>query len=1771
MLSSYQITEQITTELPESSWGEVNRRLRFEEIVWSACGNEEFLTKLLSRSHSDLPENWRPGIVGLTALSIFEPQTAPDPLAWLTETVPGRGLLASSYDALFSVNAAAIPSIEANSTLSATQMLTKTTIEALALRQSAINSSQFNMVTICEAATKDIRRWASPLTWLYSLMDDPAPLVDNLLSSGSPEAARLVVRLWLANESLVDLHGLIQTAVPTLESSLQLAVSDAFRSYGASNLSELVGSTTSADCDTAPSLPTDTKNLTNVAAYILQATKLGLLHTFAENDIGRDNLKDALQGTQMLACELAILLGKAELNKGDGVSALAAFEQAHALSLDENTTRSLIAEARICLGQAEEARILLARSMDNSICTLLALSRAQAASGDFNMAEETALRVIDLASDREDLLGLAHVLSQIGAANAASNTLERLISLLPASTEMLIWKSKELARCGKCVEAREAAYEALALDPSSADSHIAFAHALSNSGTGVDSNDIQAFSHWQRAVELRPDSVSALTGFANSALALDKPQKAIELSELAIQCFESEEYSSEDISTIGEAYTILGKASSALGNTEEAMKHFQKAASIAPGNPSSWMALSHHHRANDHLDLALASLESGLQSVGAQNPRDAAPLWVATAELKEHMGHPEEAIEALHSAARLQPTSGSIHRHLGNLLRKHGTSAQAVEALRYAAKYLPSDPSIWYEMAQACEADGNSEEALIAYQRAQNSGNNATALSKDLGKLAFRLGKHDLARPNLAVAAEDDTADIETLMMLGNALEDTDDANQALELYQRAIQMDPDRPELLVRLARCFLALERPEAAIAALKSASDRNRDDVLLQRTLGEAYIQSGLWDDALLSLEQAAGHSTGDPQIARLVAHAAHKGDQPGRAIETLLQATRLSPNDASLHVDLGRSYCKAQQWQEAKSSLERAVELEPDQADHLLVLADCLNSMGNADQALQTLERAALLEPENSPVLRALAETHSKTGNHNSAHSVFLRAANVQTAGSSSDISTSKDERALNLRRAGDSLWELQDKDKAITLWQQALRDSPDDVAVQSQLGTALISRGRHGEALDAFEAASKSDPKNATYALGAAEAAVALGELHRAQKHIEPITELRLEKPEQLYALGRVYRALGHQDRALVAFRKACDLAPKKGSYLATTAATLVDVGELGEAASMAETALAIDPDSIDTAMIAGTVFLNAGQNAKACDSLGLVLRADSSDVSTHLSIARDLVLDSEKRHQSMGPDYDLTHLSLQKSLIDEALDRATSLNAHADDVQEWRARAMVIGGEESEATSILEGLAHKRPSPGIYCSLAMAYCLDERYDAAQETLRLVLNQDPSDMQALLVSSRIDAAQGNSDAEIETLRRASEFSPQDPTAHYMLGAALFESNDPESGRESFTRALQLDPNRAGWHFRMAELHRERHDPDTALAHYHQAVQLANELQLPASLTAKYTAALGRSHAKDGDYLAARHEYEKAIDLVADTPGWHTAAGKACLSTDDPDAALVHFENAANLVSNEAEPLIGRMQALLLLGRDAEAEEHALNALKLDPTNSTALLALADLFATRGEHDNALAALDQALDNAADPRLPLLAKARLNADLGLSDQALSHLKQALELDVQDHTAWGLAGDLYAQTGNAHNAYEAYTRACEIAPLVSRYHMRLGELSRLGDNLDQALVHLNRAADLELTNEEKAAVHASLGKIFEERRQFDRAHKAYAIAIHNHPDAAQYHLRAGVALKQLKDYDAAIIRLEKAVALDPRSIDARRQLAAVSALGLVNSPAQ
>ena len=1751
MLNTYQVTHQITEALPESTWSEICRRLRTEPAMLSVCQHPGVLDSLLSYSDISELSSWRPGILGLRTISYLVPESAPDSNNWLTETLAGRERLHNAYAALFAGKVISPSGTNTDTLVVATEA-------AVALRQE-LSQKDGKLKRIIQEASINPDIWRLPLTCLYGLIETDEPLIKELLTDEPFALAQVVVHIWEANETPETQRSLVEVSSKNLPPEARLCLAVALKKSSDSELHKLVGNKLP---ESPESIQEDSEELSSFSVSIAKHTIDSLLAIETGSEHALDKLAVTLQASQSLTNKLAVHLGKAALDNGDAVSALAAFEQAKDFGGDLTELAIYTSEAKVALGMPGDALEILSHIEHKSPRSQLALARAYSANGDITLASETAAGIIDSTDTSSELLGLADILGSAGAHEDASVALDKAIPFSKSPANLLVQQSQHLLTCGRIQDARQAAFEAVALDTQSAQHRIVLAEALAHKDTVIPPNYAEALVHWGKALKLKPNDSYIQLQFARCALESGNPEATRNQCNNLLSDNEIDENASKhQRAIVGEAHTLLAQALLQLGETELGSQHFQKATQIAPQSPEPWRAIASFHNIRGEYDRAYSALKSGYDNINGDDNNSKGILLGEMGELQLTMQDDRMAVESLQEASILRPTDGHIHHQYGKALLAQNNFSEAIKVLIRASEITPAEATIWHDLGTAYQEIGNTTSALKSLQRAQASGLFSDELSKRTGELALALQEYELARANLQPLVDDQTTDVEILSAYGDVLENTSDWQNALKIYQRAIKITPDNKSLLTKIGICCLALDDTKTAIETLVPAAAKHTTDLELQKAASKAYMHSEMWSDALPYLERVINLAPDDTMSIKETALVSSKAGHQQHAIELLHRASSLDPDDASIHSDLSKLYQQSERWAEAQSALEKAITLSPHDAKLQKQMADCLTALGDEKTALETLNRAISIDPEDLVVLETLGESQFKSKQYQHAHDTFLRAADLSKSGETLNSSS----RASYLSRAGDCLIAQKQKAKATALWQKALLEVPDNTTLQKKLGEVLMVQDRYEEASTAFESAIESDARNTIAVLGAAEAAMAIGEQNRAQRHLKNIGTDCFESADTSYRAGLLHFHLHNYDAALSAFKIAMDLVPDKGVYRAMLARVMsLTANSSTAAANEAEKALAHAPTDIDVLTNAGIVLLQSERRKSAIKSLARAVDSIDVDSDTLISIATELIRYQERRRLYERNDL---RSDEERRLVAIALERAAKIGANPMVMQEWLARAQSLVGDMDTAIPALELAASQTASAEIYCALAASYKSSGKLDKAEQAARWVLDRYPDNTNALLEISNIYSIRKDYDGQIQSVERAISIEPNDAVAQYMLGKVHILLGSIEEARTAIVRALQIEPEHSSWHFQLGSLCREQNESDAALSHFQKAVQLSSEQQLEDNIVSNYQIELARAYSSDGDSTAAREQYDAALKHSDSGSKLLIEAGRVCMQQGDILASMERFEQASNLYPGDIEPLVGVLEAAMLLGEKDKSEAYALKVLKQDPDNSTALTILAELYAAQGDTNNAIVSIDHAIENTNDPGPVILEKARLLSNASKHDQALSVLESEIEALSENHDAWELLGDLYEHSGDIESSINAFTKAIELAPLHFHCHLRISELCIQHNELDKAMLYLDNAAKLQSNDDEAGKLQEILGNLFVARKQFDRAYKAYSNSIKLVPTNGKLYFNAGLALKQLKDYSEAMLMFRKSVEIDPNNVSAHRQLAAVSALGLIS----
>ncbi len=193
---------------------------------------------------------------------------------------------------------------------------------------------------------------------------------------------------------------------------------------------------------------------------------------------------------------------------------------------------------------------------------------------------------------------------------------------------------------------------------------------------------------------------------------------------------------------------------------------------------------------------------------------------------------------------------------------------------------------------------------------------------------------------------------------------------------------------------------------------------------------------------------------------------------------------------------------------------------------------------------------------------------------------------------------------------------------VTLWQDNVRDQPDDATAHYNLALVLITDKRTPEAMHSLEETLRLDPEHQ----GALNNMGMLLEQH-VGAHPEDVAAVNL--------LGEIMVKLNHPREAVAQFERALEIEPANAVTHSNMGTALAVLGRTGEAIDQFDTSLQLQPDHLKTHYNFGVLLLGAGRPSAAIEHFQYIIRHDPDDALTRLKCAIAYAL-SNDREQALA-------------------------------------------------------------------------------------------------------------------------------------------------------------------------------------------------------------------------------------------------------------------------------------------------------------------------------------------------------------------------------------------------------------------------------------------------------------------------------------------------------------------------------------------------------
>ena len=351
-------------------------------------------------------------------------------------------------------------------------------------------------------------------------------------------------------------------------------------------------------------------------------------------------------------------------------------------------------------------------------------------------------------------------------------------------------------------------------------------------------------------------------------------------------------------------------------------------------------------------------------------------------------------------------------------------------------------------------------------------------------------------------------------------------------------------------------------------------------------------------------------------------------------------------------------------------------------------------------------------------------------------------------------------------------------RAIELSGARLKANPADAAAERLLLRALLETGRYAEAESSARAFLGAHPEAGGVRHELAEALAAPG------RYIEAIKEFERAADGLASDLRRaeMFEATGQEPRAREIFASVVrvyeESEPEDAASLATVARALVKLERFQDARNLYADAVAADPSNLEAQLGGGELFTEKYNYAEAAVFFEDALKVNPNSARAHLGVALN---------KKIGRDEEVL----------ASLARALTINPNMVEARELAAALELEAGEHEDAAAEIEkGLQVNPRAAGLHALRAAQHYLQDKDYAPAAAQALAVNPRYGRLYETLahyatITRRVEQAADFS-------RRAVELSPRLWSAHLSLGMALLRLGRMEEGRAAVEKSFAGDP-------------------------------------------------------------------------------------------------------------------------------------------------------------------------------------------------------------------------------------------------------------------------------------------------------------------------------------------------------------------------------------
>jgi tetratricopeptide (TPR) repeat protein len=706
----------------------------------------------------------------------------------------------------------------------------------------------------------------------------------------------------------------------------------------------------------------------------------------------------------------------------------------------------------------------------------------------------------------------------------------------------------------------------------------------------------------------------------------------------------------------------------------------------------------------------------------------------------------------------------------------------------------------------------------------------------------------------------------------GNEYLEKASAPEAIVEYRAALQQDPQRADIRMKLADAYVIRRDIKGALGEYVRAADQLPADATAQLRAGGLLLVAGQFNEAKSRAERALAIDARNVDAQILLGNALAGLKNLDEAIKEYQEAIALNPERTGAYTSIGSIQLARGQIAEAEATFRKAIAAAPKSAATHLALANFLSAVGRGADAEASFKSALTLEPNHIDANRALGMLYMLSNRAADAEPHFRT---VATAARTFEATLGLADYYLLTARYDEA---------RKTLAEPAAQEATFAVAT-TRLAVLDAAQGNRAAAMSKVETVLKKHPQDTSARLLQARLLRLDGKFAEALTQAEVVAR---DEPRPLIAgeafllVGRLQAALGRRDQAVAAYEEAMTRQPQSLEAALALGAIHASSGSTDKAATYAQQALAIQPANPQVRTLAIRIALARNELTQARAAIA-ALRKEFPDSVTALNLQAALQL-AERQPEAARASYA----------------RALALAPNDLEAIQGLVRIDLDGGRSKEALTRVEaGLKTEAPGADFLVLAARAYGRAGDLRRAEDLLKRAIDVEPTRLAAYGLLGSLYVEEKRLDEATRQFQALVDRNPTDVGAGTMLGALFEIQKRLPDAEQQYRKIVTANPRAAVAANNLAWL---LIDSDRNLD---EGLQFAESAQQTLPDEPHITDTLGWAYYKKGRFDQAVRMLSRSVEAGATDPDTRYRLGLAYAGANDPRRAREQLNLALKL--------------------------------------------------------------------------------------------------------------------------------------------------------------------------------------------------------------------------------------------------------------------------